>query len=88
MVDHPDDGDPASDSGGHQDHPGQRRDGRHEDEENGRETEKLEIISEVPGPGSAHFRLWPEVVDVEDVPPPVFDTVAWVLNWALFQLIQ
>ena len=83
MVNHPDDGDPAGDGGGHEEHPGQGRDGPQEDEEHRGETEELEVIGEVPGPGSAHLRLRPEVVDVENVPPPVFDTMTWVHNRAL-----
>ena len=43
--------------------------------------EKLEIIREIPSPGCTHLTLSPEVVDVQQVPPPVLGAVGGVLHW-------
>ena len=69
---------PAGHSSGGQDDPGQGRDGDQEHEEHWTQTEELEIIGQVPGPACTHLTLRPEVVDVEDVPPPVLRTLAGV----------
>ena len=63
-----------------QSYPGHGREvGEHDQEYRGEE-EELEIIREIPGPGCTHLALRPEVVDVQEVPPPVLGTVGWVLH--------
>ena len=61
-------------------YPGQGRGiGEHDQEYRG-EKEELEIVGEIPGPGRTHLGLRPEVVDVEEVPPPVLGAVGGVLH--------
>ena len=54
-----------------------------EDQEYRRVQEELEVVSEVPGPGRAHILLRPEIVDVEEVPPPELGAVRGVLHGAV-----
>ena len=66
-------------------YPGHGREvGEHDQEYRGEE-EELEIIREIPGPGCTHLALRPEVVDVQEVPPPVLRAVGGVhdgTEWA------
>ena len=61
-------------------YPGQRGQRDEQYKENGRVEEELEVIGEVPGPGRAHLTLRPEVVDVQEIPPPELGTVGRILH--------
>ena len=61
-------------------YPGQRWGVNENDQEYRRVEKELEVIGEIPGPGSTHLCLWPEVIDIEEVPPPELATVGGILH--------